>query len=132
MSSRPASKWGRAIGRAIIDHQHLAAIRQLRDGRGNVIDLVIHRQSGKRLQRHITIVPREKQGEKTERAENGGRGLRFHPHRIGSRSRRLDQTATSANCLPRHSAKHSTANRSLAKCPGKSNPMPAASASRQV
>jgi hypothetical protein len=64
---------GRAIGRAIIDHQDLAAIRERpRDGRRHMLDLVIYRQSGKRLQRHITIVPRE--NVVGRRRSNGGRG----------------------------------------------------------
>ena len=129
----------------------------------DVVHLVVHRQSGQRLQRHMTILPRKKKGgRRTQRAKGGMAEvvnsvnkddcdanhicatttarmsasafvLRFHPHRIGSRfpaaGPDLDSRQTG---WPRPSAKASTANRSLAKWPGKSSPMPAASASRQV
>ncbi len=39
----------RAVGRPVVDHEDLGAIEQRpRDGPGNVVHLVVHRQSGQR------------------------------------------------------------------------------------
>ena len=59
-----------AVGRAVVDHQHLGAIRKRPgDGPGHVVHLVIHRQGGKRS----TVIPQlyaaEGRGRRAERTD---------------------------------------------------------------